>query len=76
MLNYYITDSADQLLVNIFILLKCVSQKLMSRYGIHYPIPVKAHTYIGSSHKYTQVHVYYLYITMWLDSYVLITETQ
>ena len=52
------TNSTDQLLVQIVILLTHVSHKLMSLISIQsVPVPVDTDMYIGNSHKNIQLHV-------------------
>ena len=64
------TNSMRQLLVKTPILLKHISQKPILHYGIHTVLSVDADIYLGSSHKYTQVHMQYLYRAISHDSYV------
>ena len=70
-------NSADQLLVQIPILLNHVSWKAMPLYSLGtVPVPVDTDIYFGNSHEYVQVHVQYPDITMSIDLYVLLMEIQ
>ena len=72
-----LTNSTDQLQAQMLILLKHVSQKLMSLYSIHtVPVPVDMDKYLGYSREYTQGHVQYLYIAMSFDLYLPLTKPQ
>ena len=63
--------STEQLLVQIPILLKHVSQVPTSLHSIcMIPVPVDTDTYLGHSNKYNQVHFQYTYIAMSPDSYI------
>jgi hypothetical protein len=71
------TNSADQLLVQIPILLKHKTQLPMSLYSVEtVPVPLDALTHQGKNHDYTLVDTVYPYVAMAPNTYVPLTNHQ
>ena len=71
------TNTIDDLLLQLPILIKLKVQVLMSLFSIEtVPVPLDAETYIGDKREYTQIILETEYIALTDNNYVPLTQTQ
>ena len=75
--QYYATNTTDDLLLQLPILIKLKVQVPMSLFSIEtVPVPLDAETYIGDKREYTQIIPQTEYIALTDNNYVPLTQAQ